>query len=642
MTSTHALTKVTTLSEDDVLTIDLDPDNSAVAETVRGITAGDLTGNGLTDWESDSGLTKADIDIRYLPGNAKRYGVKGDDETNETSAVNKAINAVSQEGGEVYFPAGKYRMTNVQFKSNVFFRGDGPEATILKHFTTTGNYVIGHNDVDISAIGFFDLAVDGNKSLGTFTGAGHGIDLRDASNVWFDNILVRDTSGHGFQLADVQDVMGGKVRIKDCEKYGFVIDSEATATTYTEDITIETIHVSNCGTHTSGWAGVNIGDVFPSDTRGPRYINIGTIYAEENGNAAAGAGPGVALGRNATTGNTGPQYMQVGQIISRDNETFGVELFGCKQVTVGEIIAIGNDRHGVTFSYGDPAGSPPDTPVLCERVSVGNILAYANGFDGVRFGGAEEVNVASITAMNNDTTGGGFAGVSFEAGASGAISDGYGNGNIVIGSIYTGDDQGSPTQTYGINYGDGADPKNSPFINAVRCQNNKTDDVNTEHTGAVVASQLKIGRLIASTWEQDFADNVNGAGHLSTQLEIGRWQTKRGQTNDASTYTLHRIYVPSGTFGTLEATVNAVEDGDVTGERASYRLTAAVVHTGAACNLVGAVTADHTIESTGSMDCTITSGGAGADYVNLRITGVAATTINWESRARVTVPGDFL
>jgi len=38
MTSTHALTKVTTLSDDDVLRVALDPANSSVAETDRGVT----------------------------------------------------------------------------------------------------------------------------------------------------------------------------------------------------------------------------------------------------------------------------------------------------------------------------------------------------------------------------------------------------------------------------------------------------------------------------------------------------------------------------------------------------------------------------------------------------------------------------
>jgi hypothetical protein len=594
---------------------------------------------GQTAAEATAGVTPTNLS--YAPGNVLRYGAVGDGTADDSTPFNNAIAVANAGGDSVIVPAGTFNLSNVQFDDNVFIYGIGPEVTILRHHALTSNYVIGHNGTDISNIGFFNLTIDGRKALGTFSGAGHGLDLRDASQIWFDNILVKDTSGHGFQLADVQYVMGGKIRVKDCEKYGFVIDSESDATTYTQYINIDTIHVTGCGTETSGWAGINVGDVFPSAPRGPRYINFGTLYAEENGNAVASAGPGVALGRNAATGNTGPQYVQIGNLIARDNETFGLELFGCKQVTIGEIIAIGNDKHGVTFSYGDAAGSPPDSPVLCERVSVGSILSYANGFDGVRFGGCEEVNVGGITAMNNDTTAGGYAGVAFEPGGGAAITDGYGNGNIVIGQIYAGDDQGSPTQTYGISYGDGADPKNAAHISTLRCQNNKTDDINTEHTGAVFASVLKVGHVIADTWEQDFADNADGAGHLSTQLEIDGWQTKRGRTTDASTYTLHRIYVPTSTFGTLEAIVNAVEDGNLSGERASYKITATVVNTGSACNVVGAVSADHTVESTGSMDCTITSGGASAEYVNLRITGVAATTINWESRARVIANNEF-
>jgi len=54
VTSTHALTKVTTLNEDDVIKFNLDPLGSSVAQTERGIKFGQLLTRGITQAELDA------------------------------------------------------------------------------------------------------------------------------------------------------------------------------------------------------------------------------------------------------------------------------------------------------------------------------------------------------------------------------------------------------------------------------------------------------------------------------------------------------------------------------------------------------------------------------------------------------------
>ena len=66
MTSTHALTKVTTLNDDDVLRVDLDPANSAVAETERRITGKaflESIGPGNTDGTGSAGAGKQHVEL---------------------------------------------------------------------------------------------------------------------------------------------------------------------------------------------------------------------------------------------------------------------------------------------------------------------------------------------------------------------------------------------------------------------------------------------------------------------------------------------------------------------------------------------------------------------------------------------------
>jgi polygalacturonase len=54
--------------------------------------------------------------------NVKDFGAKGDGTTNDTPAINKAINEAHNDGGgDIVFPAGTYEAASIQIKSNVRF-----------------------------------------------------------------------------------------------------------------------------------------------------------------------------------------------------------------------------------------------------------------------------------------------------------------------------------------------------------------------------------------------------------------------------------------------------------------------------------------------------------------------------------------
>jgi len=105
VTSTHALTKVTTLSRNDVLRLTLDPDNSQVAETDRGLTAATLF----------SGIA-----------NVKHYGAIGDG-TDSTIAIRNAYAT----NLPVYYPKGIYIVSSmIVLPDGAVSFGDGPESEI--------------------------------------------------------------------------------------------------------------------------------------------------------------------------------------------------------------------------------------------------------------------------------------------------------------------------------------------------------------------------------------------------------------------------------------------------------------------------------------------------------------------------------
>ncbi len=85
MTSTHALTKVTTLNDDDVIQIALDPANAAVAETDRGIKAINLIGLARTPAEIANNITP--VNLRKDAGDVLRYGLNTTPGTTDTSTA---------------------------------------------------------------------------------------------------------------------------------------------------------------------------------------------------------------------------------------------------------------------------------------------------------------------------------------------------------------------------------------------------------------------------------------------------------------------------------------------------------------------------------------------------------------------------
>ncbi len=61
----------------------------------------------------------------------KQFGAMADGLTVDTSAINRAINAAAaNRGGEVYFPAGRYRCFSIHLKSNIAIRFE-PGATLI-------------------------------------------------------------------------------------------------------------------------------------------------------------------------------------------------------------------------------------------------------------------------------------------------------------------------------------------------------------------------------------------------------------------------------------------------------------------------------------------------------------------------------
>jgi hypothetical protein len=128
----------------------------------------------------------------------KDFGAVGDGLTNDTTAMQAAVNAMAGVGA-VFFPAGTY-LGYIDVPDNTVLYGEG-ENSIIKLPTAANRAVIqsldtsgGNDDVQI-----FRLCVDGNRS-GQSNLIAHGINIDGACKNWLvTQCKITNTYGHGIQ-----------------------------------------------------------------------------------------------------------------------------------------------------------------------------------------------------------------------------------------------------------------------------------------------------------------------------------------------------------------------------------------------------------------------------------------------------------
>jgi hypothetical protein len=143
--------------------------------------------------------------LAWQTWNVKAHGALGDGSTDDTTAIQAAMDAANTAGGGmVYFPPGTYITTAITIYSQIKIVGAGPELSVVKMkastntqvFTSTGfsGLTGGNTGGGIAGFEIRDLAVDGNKANNTTAGVGiriYGYDFR------IDNVNVRNCKGTG-------------------------------------------------------------------------------------------------------------------------------------------------------------------------------------------------------------------------------------------------------------------------------------------------------------------------------------------------------------------------------------------------------------------------------------------------------------
>ena len=136
----------------------------------------------------------------------KDFGAVGDGVTNDTAAINAAIESVfSQGGGTVYVPEGEYALGTsgsffaVILRANVWLKGAGTAGTILKLLPNANSRNVqfkeGEHNMQLT-----DMTLDGNKLNQTNTGL-IALRMQGNHNVLVSNVRVTNSSAYGLGVA---------------------------------------------------------------------------------------------------------------------------------------------------------------------------------------------------------------------------------------------------------------------------------------------------------------------------------------------------------------------------------------------------------------------------------------------------------
>jgi len=245
--------------------------------------------------------------------NVKAYGATGDGVTDDTAAINAAINAAAGTG-TVHFPSGVFRHTGITINTNVSLSGEGMNATTLLNTTNTPSVVVQRTAWgSLLNSGVFNLTLQGSR---TAAATQHGLVIDGCSTGYLvDHVRTLNHGGDGFRIrAGSIGPMFTNVVARLNVGHGI------NATSVDEDTPVQAFSSTSarftyfvCSENDAGGVRLNGGDSQDNDWY---CFELGLV--ESNGGAATGT-----CGIRLLNGNLGASFRD---IWIEDNNDYGIRL----------------------------------------------------------------------------------------------------------------------------------------------------------------------------------------------------------------------------------------------------------------------------------------------------------------------------
>jgi parallel beta-helix repeat protein len=366
-----------------------------------------------------------------------QYGATGDGTTNDTAAVQAAINGSLN----VYFPPGTYSCGQLTLRSNLNLVGAGQGVAILRH--RSGTNAFGLFGTGVLGVRISGLTLDGN-SAGNTTG-GMGVRLEGVSS----HIRIEDCRVTDWRFDGIASVSTGSyLDVVNCRIESNLRDGVSTTGTLSASVQGCRIIgngrfgvVFGAGSHYCRLANNGIFTNSATDALGCGALAISLTDATFVGNVAVGNTLGHGLQFNAVT-----RGAMAGNV-SRNNGISGLDSFASTYVTFSGNVSFDNAVRGIEI----------DSSAFYNVVD-GNVV-YRNGGAGISVFRSPGTLVIGNVASENGT--GLPPGLEFSPGVP-LPPEPYGirlwdtantlpsNNCRIIGNLATDDRGGSASQTHGI------------------------------------------------------------------------------------------------------------------------------------------------------------------------------------------------
>lgn len=134
------------------------------------------------------------------------YGAKGDGQTDDTAAIQAAIDACEKSGGKIIFPRGNYVFSHtLTVRSHQTWEGENQYATTLNYTGDMNAHWL--HGVDVEHWTVRDLGINGSSWGSAPVGAGNGIFLErqqsdDTHFICLENVHVQNVGGAAFKISN--------------------------------------------------------------------------------------------------------------------------------------------------------------------------------------------------------------------------------------------------------------------------------------------------------------------------------------------------------------------------------------------------------------------------------------------------------